>query len=454
MRAKRHWFTKFQKDFQNKKVLIMGLGVLGRGVADAEFFAEIGAKVTVTDLKTAKELETSIKKLKDLPIKFVLGKHRKDDILNADLILRNAAVPYDSLFLKLARENSVPIKMDESLFAQYAPIKIIGITGTRGKSTTTTLIYQMLKSAKFPVWLAGNIRGKAALPLLKKIQKNDWVVMELSSWQLQGFDKVKISPHISIMTNIYEDHLNRYPSMKAYIEDKKVIFKYQTKKDFLVLNYKSPIIRKFSQEAKSKVVWFSKKDFPSDWQLKIKGDHNKLNASAVIKVGEILKINKRIIKSALESFSGLPHRLEKVVTIQGVEYINDSTSTTPAAGMAALESVNKPIILIAGGNSKNLNMLDFAKKISQKVKKVIFLEGTETDNLLGLIKKFRGGKKIAGRFSDLEEAILKARQLAKFGDVILLSPGCTSFGTFTNEFDRGEKFREIVLKLAKINCSK
>jgi len=429
----------------------MGLGVLGRGVADAKFFAEIGAQVTVTDLKTTKELEASIKKLKNLPIKFILGKHRKDDILNADLILRNAAVPYDSPFLKLARENSVSIKMDESLFAQYAPVKIIGITGTRGKSTVTTLIYQMLKVAKFPVWLAGNIRGKSALPLLKKIQKNDWVVMELSSWQLQGFNKLGISPHISVMTTIYEDHLNRYPSMKAYIEDKKVIFKYQTEKDFLVLNYESPIIRKFSQEAKSKVVWFSKKDFPSDWHLKIKGEHNKLNAAGVIKVGEILDINKKIIKKIVEDFSGLEHRLEKIVVINGVEYINDSTSTTPAAGIAALESFNKPIVLIAGGNSKNLNMLGFAKKIAQKVKKVIFLDGNETDNLLSLIKKFKGGKKIAGRHGDLEEAVLKAKKLAKSGDAILMSPGCTSFGTFTNEFDRGEKFKKIILKLANRN---
>ena len=450
MKLKKPWLNKFKKDFKHKKVLIMGLGLLGRGAADAEFFAGIGAKITITDLKSARELRFSLKKLKNLPIKLVLGKHRKKDILEADLILRNAAVPYNSPFLKLARKNKIRIEMDESLFMKYASVKVIGVTGTRGKSTTTTLIYRLFKEAKFSAWLAGNIRGKAALPLLKKIQKNDWVIMELSSWQLQGFDQAQISPHMAVFTNIYPDHLDRYSSMNKYIKDKKAIFKYQTQKDFIFLNHDLSDVREFSNQVKSKVIWFSKKDFPFNWQLKIKGEHNKLNSAAVIKVGEILGIKKIIIKKVIENFSGLEDRLEEIAVINNIQYINDSTSTTPAAGIAALKSFKEPIILIAGGAGKNLDMSVFAQFISDKVKKVIFLSGTETKNLMELVKKYGGERKIIGEFNDFKEAVLKAKKTAVSGDVILLSPGCTSFGMFVNEFDRGEKFREIVLGLKNV----
>ena len=443
------WLTKFKKDFQNQKILIMGLGILGRGVADAKFFVEIGAEVTVTDLKSPQELRSSLDKLRNFPIKFILKEHRKKDILNSDFILRNAAVPQDSPFLQLARKHNIPIEMDESLFVKYAPVKIVGITGTRGKSTTTILIYKLFKKAKFPVWLTGNIRKKAALPLLAKVKKGDWVIMELSSWQLQSFAQEKISPHIAVFTNIYPDHLNRYLSMNRYIEDKKAIFKYQTKKDFIVLNHDSQAMGEFGKQAKSKVIWFSRRDFPSNWQLKIKGEHNKLNATAIIKVGEILGIKKEIIKKVIKDFSGLEHRLEEVAVINNIQYVNDTTSTTPVAGIAALKSFKKPIILIAGGASKNLNMSVFAKLISDKVKKVIFLSGTETENLLGLVRKYKGEKKIIGKFNDFKKAVLKAKRIAVPGDVILLSPGCASFGMFVNEFDRGEKFKEIVLRLEK-----
>lgn len=438
------WLEKFKKDYQGKRVLIMGLGLLGRGVQDAAFFAKIGAKVTVTDLKPEKQLKLSLVILKKFPIRYVLGKHRKEDFLNTDMVLRNADVPRDSPFLKLARNRSIPIEMDEALFAKYAPVKIIGITGTRGKSTTTALIYQILKKAGFSVWLGGNIPGVATLPLLEKVNKNDLVVAELSSWQLQGFNQEKISPYIGVITTIHEDHLNRYPSMKIYIADKKVIFKYQKKDDFLILNHDLPIVSKLAKEAKSQVIWFGKKDFPLDWQLKIKGEHNKANAAAAIKVAEILKVNKKIVKKVFENFIGLPHRLETIANIDGVEYVNDTTSTTPAASIAALESFHKPIILIAGGNSKNLEMSTFAKKIAHQTKKVIFLEGTETNNLINLLKKLKGESKIAGRFNNLKKAVLKAKTLANPGDVILFSPGCTSFGMFNNEFDRGDQYTKIV----------
>lgn len=447
---KRPWFEKFKKDYQGKRVLIMGLGLLGRGVQDASFFAKIGAKVTVTDLKPKEKLKSSLEKLKDLPIRYVLGRHRKEDFLNTDIILRNASVPLKSPYLQIARQNKIAIEMDEALFAQYAPVKIIGITGTRGKSTTATLIYQILKKAGFHVFLGGNIWGVATLPLLEKVKKGDFVVAELSSWQLQGLDKIKFSPYIGVITNIYEDHLNRYSSMEDYIDDKRVIFKYQKKGDFLVLNRDLKRLLSGGLDAgsyKGYIVWFEKKDFPADWQLKIKGEHNKVNAAAAIKVAKLLKVDKKIIKEILENFRGLPCRLETIAKIDGVEYVNDSTCTTPAAGLVALKSFNKPLVMIVGGNSKNLDMSAFAKKVARKAKKVILLEGTETDNLENLIKKFKVKDKISGRFDDLKETVLKAKSLAGPGDVILFSPGCTSFGTFENEFDRGSQFNKVVLTL-------
>ena len=182
--------------FKDKNVLILGLGLLGRGVKDAIFFAEAGAKVTVTDLKTKEQLTDSVKLLQPYKnIRYTLGKHLESDILKSDLIIRNAGVPSTSPFLKLAQDKKIPVDMDESLFAEFCPCPIIGITGTRGKSTTTTIIYTILKNlyTKGQVYLAGNIQGEATLPLIKIIKPNDLVVLELSSWQLQGFATKKIS---------------------------------------------------------------------------------------------------------------------------------------------------------------------------------------------------------------------------------------------------------------------
>ncbi|MFC1711475.1 UDP-N-acetylmuramoyl-L-alanine--D-glutamate ligase [Patescibacteria group bacterium] len=442
-------FEKFKKDYQGKKVLIMGLGLLGRGVQDAAFFAKIGAKVTVTDLKTANQLNNSLLKLKKYQIRFILGKHQKKDILATDLVLRNAAVPLNSPFLKLARKHNIPIEMDESLFVQYADNKMIGITGTRGKSTITTMIYNILKTAGYPVFLGGNISGVATLPLLEKINKKDIIVTELSSWQLQSFKKIKYSPNISVISNIYEDHLNRYKSMEGYINDKKIIFNYQTKKDFLVLNKECLKTRNLASQAKSKIIWFEKKNWPSSLKLKVKGEHNFANAAAAIKVAEILKIDKKTIFKTLQDFQGLPFRFEKIASIDGVEYINDTTSTTPIAGIVAIQSLERPVILIAGGNTKNLDMSGFAKEISLKVEKVVFLKGPETDNLIKLLKKLKANKKMSGNFSSVKKAVLKAKSLAKSGDVILFSPACRSHGIFVNEFDRGEQFNQIVRQLKK-----
>lgn len=425
----------------------MGLGLQGRGLNDALFFQKIGAKVKVTDLKTEKELSPSFKKLKEFPIEYTLGGHKKEDFKNIDLVLRNADVPRESPFLKIARKNKIKLRMDEALFAEYFKGEMIGVTGTRGKTTTATLIYEVLKASKKDAYLAGNILGRATLPLLEKVKNNSLVVLELSSWQLQGFEEIKFSPYIAVVTNVYEDHLNRYKDMQAYINDKKNIFKFQKKDDFLILNEENEGVKKFAQEAKSKVLFFNKKDVSLDWSLKLKGEHNRENVAAVLKVASIYKISQDWVKAVVTVFQGLSYRLEEVARIGKVVFINDTTSTTPIAGIKALESIGGKIILLAGGASKNLDLNDFAKKIIEKTKGVVLLEGSATDNLQNLIIKNGEKSKILGRFDDFKRAISLACKKAKPEGTVLLSPGCASFGMFVNEFDRGRQFNEIVKNL-------
>ena len=216
----------YKQFFQGKKITQLGLGLLGRGVGDAEFLAECGADLLVTDKKTKEELKPSLERLAKFPnIKFVLGEHRLEDFKNRNFILKGAGVPLDSPYIEEARKNAVPIEMSASLFAKLAPkgVKIVGITGTRGKTTTTMLIYEILKEAfgQDKVFLGGNIKDMVTLPLLKSVKENDYVVMELDSWQLQGFDEAKISPNVAVFTTFLEDHMNYYSgSMEKYFADK------------------------------------------------------------------------------------------------------------------------------------------------------------------------------------------------------------------------------------------
>jgi len=447
----------------------MGLGLLGRGVGDVKFLLSEGAKVTVTDLKTRKELKASVlelerfqkakggrqkakggrQKAKIYPAKYVLGKHRVRDFQNADYILKAAGVPLNSSYIKIAKKNKIPIKMDDSWLAEYTPCLIIGITGTRGKTTTATLIYEILRAnAKKgeKVYLGGNIRGMATLPLIKKLKPQDKLVLELSSWQLQGWREAGISPKIAVITNIYPDHLNYYGTMKRYIFDKKAIYKNQTKNDFLILNRDNPYSKEFSREAKSKVVWFSKNDVPKNWQIKILGAHNLANIAAAMKVGDILGVPKAKIKKVIENFRPLEGRLQFVCTYKGAKVYNDNNATTPEAAMAALSSFRKPIVLLAGGSRKQVSYKALAKKIKDKVKALILFKGSGSDDLIKELKRVKYDKPLMIAKS-MKEAIVQAKKFLKKGDVFLFSPAAASFGLFTNEYDRNDQFIKAIKNL-------
>lgn len=238
----------YKQFFKGKKITVMGLGLLGRGVGYTKFLAEClsaqtgGADLIVTDLKTKEQLASSLKQLEKFRgIKFILGEHRLEDFKDRDMIIKAAGVPLDSIYINEAKKNDIPIEMDVSLFAKLAPsVKIVGVTGTRGKSMTTTLIYEILKAnekfLKRKVFLGGNLRGVATLPLIKKVKEGDILVCELDSWQLQGFGDAKISPNISVFTSFMPDHMNYYKnSMEEYFEDKANIFKYQKSDDILII---------------------------------------------------------------------------------------------------------------------------------------------------------------------------------------------------------------------------
>lgn len=431
-------------NYKGKKVIVFGLGVLGGGIGTAEFFAKRGANVLVTDLRKKEDLKDSLKRLSKYKINYVLGRHREEDFLSADLIVKNPGIPSNSPFLKIARENHIPIEMAESLFLKLSPTKdIIGITGTRGKSTTSVLIYEIMKKAGFDVYLAGNFKNTSTLSLLEKIDENSKVVLELSSWQLESFGWCKASPHVSLITNIYPDHLNRYSSMKEYINDKKNIFKFQNKNDYLILNREDDYCQKFAKEAKSKIVWFSKIDINKDFASHLYGNHNRENIAAVLRIVQIYKIEENITKKVISSFSGLPFRLQKVGEINGVKIFNDSTSTTPIAGIKALSSFPKgKVILIAGGNSKNIPLDDFVEKIKTWTKALILIGGTAAAEF----KKIKNYKLLP--FNAFDRALFEAYKLSQKDDIILFSPGLTHLPDI-NEFKRGELFNHAVKTLLK-----
>lgn len=447
-----------KKYFKNKKITVMGLGLLGRGLADVAFLAECGADLIVTDLKKAEDLAPTLRKLKKFKkIKYILGEHRLEDFRGRDMILKSAGVPLDSPFIAEARVNNISVEMDESLFAKLAPdVVLVGVTGTRGKTTTTMLIYEMLLHAKKKlkwkqrVFLGGNIRGVATLPLLKKAKPGDIVVLELSSWQLQGFGESSLSPHISVFTNFLDDHLNYYGgSRDAYWDDKAKIFTSQTGEDFLVAPRE--MLKNIQSKYPSlKSHFMVPLSVPDSWRLKIRGEHNRRNAELAFAVGEIMQIKESVIKEALEKFSGVEGRQELVAEIGGISIYNDTTSTTPDSLLVALEAIGgeKNVVLIMGGADKNLDMKPALDRIPEFVTTVVLLSGvgtTGSEKIKPMLESLNDVHLVEA--DNLTDALVHAFFYARSGDSILFSPGFASFGMFKNEFDRGDQFNKAVKEL-------
>ncbi|MCB9820548.1 UDP-N-acetylmuramoyl-L-alanine--D-glutamate ligase [Candidatus Nomurabacteria bacterium] len=443
----------YEHYFKGKRVTIMGLGLLGRSLQVAQFVAQCGAIVTVTDLKDKKTLEKSISKLKKHKIKYVLGKHDLKDFENVDMVIKAPGVPMDSPYITHARKNGVDVVMDASLFSRIASfVRVVGVTGTRGKSITTSAIYHTLKSneksLKCSVYSGGNLRGQATLPLLKKVKEGDIVVLELDSWQLQGFGDEKISPNVSVFTSFMQDHMNYYGgSMKRYFADKANIFKYQTKNDFLVIR---PKMKEWinKNDAKGKLIVANKNKI-SGYKLSVFGDYNLKNMACVYEVAKIFDLSDIKIKKSLETFPGLEGRMQLIGSFKGIDVYNDNNSTTPQATVAGIEALVKyknkkgKIVLIAGGNDKNIDISDLQKNIKKNIKHVFLIPGTGTERLVSSL----GNASNVDVCRSLKQAMDKSTKLAKRGDVILFSPGFSSFSQYNNEYERNDEFIKLVNKL-------
>lgn len=437
--------NSYQEHFKGKKITVMGLGLLGRGVGDAKFLAEQGAELIVTDLKTETELASSLEQLKEFSnITYRLGEHRVDDFKDRDFILKAAGVPLDSPYVEEAKGNTIPIKMSASWFTELTNIPVIGITGTRGKSTTTHMIHEILKEAGKHVLLGGNVRGVSTLALLPEVKEDSVAVMELDSWQCQGFGDAKISPDIAVFTTFMDDHLNYYKGDRdRYLEDKAQIFLYQKENDVLIASSQvaSLLEEKYGSQIKSQLAVASPDKFPEGWQLQIPGEHNITNAVCAIGAVRALKIDYGAIQRALENFKGVPGRLELIREVNGVKIYNDTTATTPDAMATAVDALkdNGSIVLIAGGADKGIDTFKFIEA-AQACKKVLLLSGTGTSRV-------QDDLPAAQVHDSIDSAVVDAVASAEAGDQILLSPGFASFGMFKNEFDRGDQFVSLVQKL-------
>ncbi len=459
---------KFKKQWRGKKVVIMGLGLNGGGLGAARFFAQLGAKIIATDLKTKNTLAPILDQLKKFKnIKFVLGKHRDDDFKNSDLIVKNPAIPNSSYFLKIAQQHNIPIQNDVGIFFTLInPKNIIGITGTRGKSTAAKLAYLFLKS-KYPT-LLGGLKNQSVLNLIDKIKKGSKIILELSSFGLEGLKSVKISPSTALITNLFYDHLNRYKNLKEYIAAKQNIYKFQQSGDYFISNADDPNTKKYLKTAPAKHICFgftnakqTKHYIKNSWlyynkkplmplsSIKLPGFHQLTAVLAAIAVASLYKISSKHIKKTLQKFPGLSGHIEKIATKNGVVFLNDTASTMPDATIAAINYLKQikagNIILVAGGANKNLKYKTLAKTIKEKVNEMILLKGNASELLKKELKKINYDNYINA--NTVKKAVRVAASWAKKKDYVLLSPGAASFSMYNNEFERGEDFNRTVKAL-------
>lgn len=453
-------------ELAGRNVVVMGLGTHDGGVGVARFLVSRGASVTVTDLRTADQLAPTLGQLAGLPLRFVLGRHVEEDFQRADVVVRNPAVPRESRYLRIARAAGATIEMEMSLFFRFCRVPLVGITGTKGKTSTSLLCHAMLKAHWPDAVVAGNM-GRSALDQLESIGNETPVVLELSSWQLEGLAEHHMSPDVAVVTNLSPDHLNRYPSMDAYAEAKRAIVTGQGPTDIAILNRADPTVWGFRMATRARVLpfgpaepsddgaWLSPTELvwrvgPVEWRvsrdrLRVAGEHNALNALAAGAAALARGAPPEAIQAGLSGYGGTPDRFELVAVLGGVRFVNDTTATAPAAAIAALRAADGPVRLIAGGSEKLTDFGPFAREVAARAASVILLDGDATPRLRGaLLEAGVAPERLAGPYGSMPDAVRTAAALAEAGDVVLLSPACASFGMFSDEFDRGRAFRAAV----------
>jgi UDP-N-acetylmuramoylalanine--D-glutamate ligase len=446
----------------------MGLGLHGGGIASARFFSRHGAQVTVTDLRSEEVLAPSLAALEGLPVRFVLGRHEMADFTGADLVVKNPAVPRTSPYLAAAQW----VETDISVFLQLNRRPVLAVTGSKGKSTSVSALFEIMKKAFPDPFLGGNITVSPLTFLERCGEASDSpVILELSSWQLADLRPPELlKARIALITNIMADHQNRYDSMYDYVLDKLRILAGQQRDDAALFFYDDEYGKKLAPHAKGRRYFYSAEPLPPDIEgaalagdegiariggkdelilprrIRMKGIHNRLNLLAAGFIARLYGVDSPIIVERLADFGGIEHRFEMVAVIDGVTWINDSAATIPEATSAALRSLDGQVHLITGGTDKKLSF-ELFKTAALLPATIHLLAGTATDRMVEILRQ--EGRIYRGPFDSLEEAVRSAGEAAEPGDTVLFSPGSTSFGMFLNEFDRGLKFKELVAGMAR-----
>lgn len=451
-------FDDFKKFIKNKRTAVVGIGISNRPLIN--FLLKLGARVSAFDRKSESELGEVPEKLKKRGINLVLGKDYLQHLDGFEVIFKTPSMRIDSPALVKAKQNGAYITSEMEEFIKYCPAKVYGVTGSDGKTTTTTLIYNMLKEQGYKSWVGGNI-GTPLFSKIEEINSKDKVVLELSSFQLMGMD---VSPEVAAITNISPNHLDIHKDMEEYVNAKKNIFKYQEGQDLVILNKDNRYTDSMVKEAKGKVKQFSiKEELASGGYLK--GDTLCIDGEEVCKISEVKLRGMHNVANLLTAFStvkgdvsvdnmrkvaitfeGVEHRCEFVREINGVKYYNDSIASSPTRTLAGLKAFGKPVILIAGGYDKKIPFDVLAEEGYSKIKTLILMGATK-DKIKSAFDKLKCEKNIDVPIiivDSLSDAVNTARKLSARGDIVTLSPACASFDMFPNFEVRGNAFKNLV----------
>ena len=455
-----------REDFRGRRVTIVGLGRGRTASGLAHFLVSSGAHVTITDAKTREQLAEGIGRIGDTPVELVLGPSSDDAALaDAEYVFVINGVRPRSATIMRALQRHIPVLTEISLFFRLCPATIVGVTGTKGKTTATTMIGRILSRGPRRVVVGGNI-GRAIIQELDTLTRDDIVVLELSSFQLETLGR---SPHVAVITNIGEDHLDHHGTRENYIAAKRNIVAWQGANDIAVLNLDDPTTTAVHTGAASQVRGFSLTMRPRHGgfldpdgrlvltdgerrtpviaakELRIPGRHNVANALAAAIVGDVFDIPADVIGDELRAFEGVSRRLETVAEKDGVLWVNDSASTTPDATIKALDAFDRPAVVILGGVGKGADFTELGRVVAKRARAAVLI-GIAADEIGSALDA--GGGPRAGvaveRARTLEDAVAAARRLAQPGDVVLLSPACASFDMFSSADERGDRFTALV----------
>jgi UDP-N-acetylmuramoylalanine--D-glutamate ligase len=421
-----------------KQITVAGLGRFGGNIAAARWLVGQGARVLVTDQASAADMGDSVRQLDGLPVEFRLGEHREEDFTKADLVVASPAIPPNSQYLLAAKNAGVPVTTEIRLFVERCVAPVIGVTGTKGKSTTTALLGRML-SAKYRTWTGGNIGG-SLLANLPEFEPTHIVVLELSSYMLEHLKAMSWSPHVALVTMVAADHIAWHGSVEAYHDAKRNIVRFQRPDDVAVLNGHDPGASAFTAGIASRVVTYPLNDSKS-FDLTLPGAHNQLNAQGAFAAAHVLGVTWEQAQAAIADFPGLPHRLQLVHEADGVRYYNDSIATIPEAAIAALESfAPKRVLQIVGGYDSGAPLGPMCNALTERAK-AVFCIGTIGPQIAAMLGESTS-QSAAEVYDcgDLATAVKLARQKANAGDIVLLSTGCKSYDQFTNFEQRGDRF--------------